>query len=150
MNDKVNFTRVISGPIDEVFDAFVNPTKMDQWHHPDGYSSKNKVDGEKSFETIMLEDRDGGQEGTISGEYLEFVRPTRLVFTWSWNWDPNMAPTTVSVHFKTVEGNKTEVSLVHSGFTDAVDAKQHKEGWEMAFNHLNEFLAKQLRKFERG
>lgn len=139
MDGKVNITRVISGPIDEVFDAFVNPEKLG-WHHPDGYHSKTTVNGEKSYEINMIGDKIGGKNGIISGEFTAFDRPNKLVFTWSWNWQPGMSPTTVEVNFKKIDENKTQVSLTHSGFADEATAHQHEVGWGMAFNNLNKQL----------
>ena len=141
MDNKVSISKVINGPIDEVFDAFVNPEIMDQWHHPDGYTSKNEVEGEKSYKIHMKKDGDS-QAGIISGKYLTFDRPNKLVFTWAWNWQKDLPPTTVEVDFKKLDENKTEVSLVHIGFADEITAKQHAQGWEMALNNLNNFLAK--------
>jgi uncharacterized protein YndB with AHSA1/START domain len=115
---------------------------MDVWHHPDGYHSKNSVNGQESYEINMIEEKEGGNNGIISGKYLTFDRPNKLVFTWSWNWQPDLPPTTVEVNFKKIDKNKTEISLTHSGFEDLATAQQHGGGWEMAFNNLNEFLAK--------
>ena len=139
MIDSVSVKRVFNAPINEVFDAFVNPEKMDNWHHPDGFTSKNKVFGEKRYE-IEMSNNKIPQVGIISGDYLEFKRPERLVFTWSWDWQKDLPPTKVEIDFKKLSEDKTEISLVHSGFTDQVTATQHESGWEMAFNYLETFL----------
>lgn len=140
MNDKVNVKRVFDAPIEDVFDAFVNPTKMDKWHHPDGYHSKNTVNGKDSYEINMIEGKVGGNNGIISGKYLTFDRPNKLVFTWGWNWQKDLPPTKVEIDFKSLSSGKTEVNLTHSGFADEVTAKQHESGWGMAFNYLETFL----------
>lgn len=139
MNNKVSVKRIFDAPIAEVFDAWVNPEKMDAWHHPDGFSSKNKVFDNKRYE-IEMSNNSIDQVGIISGEYLEFKRPERLVFTWSWNWQKDLPSTKVEVAFKKLSDNKTEVFLTHSGFMDEVTAKQHETGWEMAFTNLEKFL----------
>lgn len=139
MDDKVQIKRIINASIDDVFDAWVNPKKLDAWHYPDGYSSKTKVNGQESYE-IEMSNNSIDQVGIISGKYLEFKRPNRLVFTWSWNWQKNLSPTTVEVNFKKLADDKTEVSLIHSGFLDVQTEKQHETGWEMAFSNLEKFL----------
>lgn len=139
MKDFVNVKRVIDAPIEDVFDAFVNPQKLDAWHHPDGFTSKNKVNGEKSYE-VEMSNNSMPQVGVISGDYLEFDRPNRLVFTWSWDYQKDLPPTKVEIDFKSLDKNKTEIDLTHSGFMDEVTATQHESGWSMAFNHLEKFM----------
>jgi len=139
MRDSAEVKRVFDAPIDKVFEAFINPEFMDKWHHPDGFTSKNKVNGEKSYE-VEMSNNSMPQVGIISGEYLEFNRPNRLVFTWSWNWNPGMSPTTVTVDFKSLSDNTTEVVLVHSGFATEEDTIQHETGWGMSFNNLAKVL----------
>jgi uncharacterized protein YndB with AHSA1/START domain len=138
MNNKVQIKRVFDGSIEEVFDAWVNPEKLDIWHHPDGYSSKTKVNGLKNYE-IEMSNNSINQVGIISGEYLEFDRPNRLVFTWSWNWQKDLPATKVEVDFKKLDESKTEIFLTHSGFMDEVTAKQHETGWGQAFTNLEKF-----------
>ena len=139
MNDKAQVKRVFNASIDDVFDAFVNPEKMDVWHHPDGFTSKNKVFGEKNYE-VEMSNNSINQVGIISGEYLEFNRPNRLVFTWSWDWQKGMNPTKVEIDFKRLDSNITEVNLLHSGFADSQSASQHEAGWGMSFTNLEKML----------
>lgn len=139
MDDKVQVKRIFDAPIEDVFDAFINPKKLDAWHHPDGYTSKNKVNGQESY-TVEMSNNSINQVGIISGKYLEFKKPNRLVFTWSWNWQKDLPETKVEVNFKKLKGNRTEVLLIHSGFMDEATAKQHESGWGMAFNYLEKYL----------
>jgi|SRR4051812_46432716 uncharacterized protein YndB with AHSA1/START domain len=133
--DSVTIKRVFDFPIEDVFDAWVNENKL-AWHHPDGYHSVTHINGQESYEIEMINDSID-QKGIISGKYLTYDKPNRLTFTWSWNWQPELPPTTVDVVFNSLEANKTEIILTHSGFTDGATAKQHESGWTMAFGNLN-------------
>lgn len=139
MIDSAKVTRIFDAPIEDVFDAWINPKKLDLWHHPDGYSSKTKINGQKSYE-VEMSNNSINQVGIIFGEYLEWDKPNKLVFTWSWDWQKGMVPTKVEVNFKKISENKTEVSLIHSGFADEENAKQHEAGWGMSFTNLEKVL----------
>jgi uncharacterized protein YndB with AHSA1/START domain len=137
-NDRVTVKRVFDFPIEDVWEAWVNEEKL-AWHHPDGYHSVTHLHGQESYEIEMINDSID-QKGIISGKYLVFDKPNQLKFTWSWNWQPELPPTTVDVVFKSLAPNKTEITLTHSGFMDEVTAKQHESGWSMAFENLNKQL----------
>ncbi|HSX18482.1 MAG TPA: SRPBCC domain-containing protein [Candidatus Saccharimonadales bacterium] len=130
----VEVKRVINAPIDKVFRAWTEPKQMKQWYSPEGMttpeaSSENHKGGKYHVQMKM-----GDQIIDMDGEYLEFSEPNKLVFTWG------HGSTTVSVDFKKVDENKTEVALKHTGFVDEESRAQHDDGWVGTFNKLEKFF----------
>lgn len=129
----VTVTRVIKAPIERVFQVWTEPQQMEQLYGPEDTettdaASDNRVGGKYRF-TMKV----NGQEFKISGEYLEFDEPNKLVFTWGEN-------TTVSIEFKKLDDNTTEVSLIHSGFDSEQSRDQHEQGWKSTLNKLVKHL----------
>lgn len=79
---------------------------------------------------------------TVGGEYLEIEKPKKLVYTWLWEGSPpETHTTTVTILLKKVGENKTEVTLIHTGFADENMKKDHNQGWEPTFRRLEKFLS---------
>ncbi len=74
--------RVIPGPIEEVFDAWLDPASMQQWMKPGSMAlltaDIDPVVGGQYTLTFSGIGKDTPHEGT----YVEIDRPHRLVFTW--------------------------------------------------------------------
>ena len=64
------------------------------------------------------------------GEFREVEAPRRLVFTWGWEGNSDLAPgsTTVEITLTPVGGG-TLLRLKHSGFANAAQRDSHREGW---------------------
>lgn len=78
----VRVTRVINASIEQVFDAWTDAEQMKHWYSPEGMStpeatSECNKDGEYAVTMKM-----GEMTFKMHGKYLEFERPTKLVFTW--------------------------------------------------------------------
>lgn len=126
--------RVVNAPIERVFKAWTEPGQMEKWYGPEGMTttdtaSDNRVGGKYRF--TMKSPR---QEFKQAGEYLEFDEPNKIVFTWG-------DKTKVSVEFRKVNDNSTEVSLLHTGFADEASLGTHDQGWNSTFNKLAEYFA---------
>lgn len=83
-----------------------------------------------------------GPEGpahSVVGEYREVVRPSRLVYTWSWEGDPpemaGSAGTLVTVEFH-AEGARTRVVVTHEGFDGDGARDLHVGGWNGCLDNL--------------
>lgn len=123
-------SRVVHAPIEKVFRAWVEADQLKQWYSPEGMTTPQIEIEPKKGGKYNLTMRAGTDEFKMSGEYLEFEEPTKLVFTW------NSANSIVTVNFKKIDENTTEVSLVHKGFIDEQSKTQHQEGWSGTFNKL--------------
>jgi uncharacterized protein YndB with AHSA1/START domain len=116
---EVTVERTIPAPIEQVFDAWLDPKiPGTTWHMAEKFVLDPKVDG-LFFWTI---------KGTSHyGRFTEVARPNRLQHTWV---SPNTSglESTVSVTFKK-QGKHTLMTLVHSGLPDTNPGRGHEKGW---------------------
>lgn len=145
---EVKFTKVLHAPIDTVWDAWTNPKSMQEWLSPEGMTNPEvgadlSVDG--AYRIVMeghnMPDPKHNGRLTVGGKYLVIEKPRRLVFTWLWEGSPVDTHTTkVEIHLRKVDADKTEMTLIHSGFADDNMQKEHTMGWTSTFHKLEKFL----------
>ena len=77
-------------------------------------------------------------QGTFAvGEFLEVHPPTRLVFTWGWEGDPEVPPGSSRVEVTLTPGEGgTIVRLVHTGLPDPDAFAPHTLGWNRYLDRL--------------
>lgn len=127
-------SRVVKAPIDKVFRAWVEADQLKQWYSPEGMSTpKASVEARKGGKYSVTMQM-GEAEFDMSGEYLEFDEPNKLVFTW------NAATSIVIVNFKKVDETTTEVSLTHRGFVNEKSQMEHQQGWDGTLNKLVKYF----------
>ncbi len=82
-----------------------------------------------------------GEDFIHCGEYLEIEKPSRLVFTHSWehNHLEPRALTKITVVLIERDG-KTDMTFVQAGLATEESALSHKHGWTGAFDQLADFL----------
>ena len=128
-----------------VFEALTTPEGVTAWWGPDDLPAiRAEVDARIGgafrvrFRTL------DGLEHEAFGEYLEVVRPTRLVMSWCWvhGGEPGELGRTsrIEIDLKPVEGG-TELTFTHAGLRNAVSTASHEGGWTGS-------LAKLVRRFE--
>jgi uncharacterized protein YndB with AHSA1/START domain len=128
MDDRYTLTveREIPGPIDAVFDAWLEAATMVRWMTPapdiSVEAASDPVVGGR-FRVVM---KGRGQEIVHTGEYLVIERPTRLVFTWQ---SEPAGDTLVAVDFTRVGDRRTLVTLTHERFPTAEQRDLHRGGW---------------------
>ena len=113
------FERTIPAPLDEVFDAWLDPRiPGNPWNAAEKFLLDPKVDG-LFFWALR---------GTPHyGRFTVVERPGRLQHTWV---SPNTSgqESTVTVTFKK-QGQDTRMTLVHSDLPDTDEARGHEKGW---------------------
>ena len=118
--------REIPGPIDAVFDAWLDAATMARWMTPapdiSVDAASDPVVGGR-FRVVM---KGRGREITHMGEYLVIERPTRLVFTWQ---SEPAGDTLVAVEFTRVTDPRTLVMLTHERFATGEQRDLHRGGW---------------------
>jgi uncharacterized protein YndB with AHSA1/START domain len=125
--DALTIEVLIEASPETIFPFFTDPEKMVRWK---GINAE-------------LEPRPGGiysvdvtHEAHARGEFIEVDAPHRVVFTWGWDGDDSVPPSSSTVEI-TLEpqGRSTLVRLVHAGLPpDKRDL--HREGWEHFFSRL--------------
>lgn len=143
----VRVSRIIRGPRERVFEAWLKPEIRRQWwvtHSGEGLTSceiEARVGGRYCQKQIggCSEEPDPNFEWIMEGEFVEIVEPERLVFTWNVNHDPPVVDSRVTIEFKEVaEG--TEVVLTHEGLATAQLRDGTHEGWTKLLGHIAEVL----------
>ena len=139
--------RRIAARPDIVFEALVTSEGIRSWWGPDhgpaiSAVSDPRVGGrfEARFRTADL------REHVCAGEFLEIVRPERLVMSWRWIFggvdDERDRVSRVEFNLRAIETG-TELTLVHGELTTEVSARSHEGGWGGALDKL-------IRRFEGG
>ncbi|TFV84345.1 SRPBCC domain-containing protein [Microbacterium sp. dk485] len=142
-NDTLIITRRFAAPTEDVFDAWITPTRFAQWF--------GGADAHVPVEELSLDPRVGGRwsatmhlpEGMIltwGGEYVEVTRPRRLAFTMS-DEPGQPAGDPITVDFVETDG-MTEMTLRQAGtggFTEA-ELEMTLAGYREYFNALEREL----------
>ena len=125
-----------------VFDAVTTAEGIAQWWGPDAgpvlaAEADPRVGGRYRVCFRMLD----SSEHESSGEFLEIVRPERVVLSWRWKGgveDPGESR--IEITLKAVpEG--TELTFVHSQLHDEETRRGHEAGWTGALDKLEALFA---------
>jgi uncharacterized protein YndB with AHSA1/START domain len=120
-----------------VFDAVTTAEGIAQWWGPDAgpvlvSESEPRAGGRYRVRFRKLD----GTEHESSGEFLEFVRPERIVMSWRWKGgleDPGESRVEISLR-AIPEG--TELTFTHAQLHDEESSRGHTEGWTGALDKL--------------
>ncbi len=73
----------------------------------------------------------------VVGEYVLVEPPSRVVFTWGWEGNPDLPPGSTTVEITLVpDGEGTIVRLRHGGLPDDYWREQHVGGWRRYLDRL--------------
>ena len=116
---------MINAPPETVFRAISDEKELTQWF-PDQARLEPKVGGFLQFKFY----EDGKENHRVEGKILEIIPNKKISYSWVNKSDPNFPNTVVTWTLDIVDGNKTKVTLVHTGF----DPKSrwydlHSKGW---------------------
>ncbi|MEA3181669.1 MAG: hypothetical protein QOI59_5192 [Gammaproteobacteria bacterium] len=125
-----------------VFDAIATPEGIVHWWGPDAgpvlvAEADVRVGGRYRVRFRMLD----GSEHESSGQYLEVVRPERIVMDWRWTGaveDPGVSRVEITLR-PISEG--TELTFTHSLLADEETRRSHEEGWTGSLRKLEAHLA---------
>jgi uncharacterized protein YndB with AHSA1/START domain len=119
--------RVIPGPIEAVFDAWLDADSLKRWMTPGPgmtvpvATTDPRIGGR--FHIVMRHD---GRDIPHDGEYRVIDRPTKLVFTWISEPAGN---TLVTIDFQKVSDRETKVVLTHEQHRNTESRDGHAKGW---------------------
>ena len=128
MGDRYALTveREIPGPVDAVFDAWLDAATMARWMTPAPDISVDAASDPVVGGRFRVAMKGRGREITHMGEYLVIERPTRLVFTWQ---SGPAGDTIVAVDFTSVTDQRTLVTLTHERLATGEQRDLHRGGW---------------------
>jgi uncharacterized protein YndB with AHSA1/START domain len=128
-------------PREVVFRAFSESALLTQWFSPSPDIAVEILDhelrpgGRYRFRYLLA----SGETNIVTGVFREISRPTRLMFTWTWEApDPHAGTeTVVTIDFIADHGG-TLVVVTHRGFPDGATRDRHYHGWLTTLARLPE------------
>jgi uncharacterized protein YndB with AHSA1/START domain len=126
-----------------VFDAVTTAEGIAHWWGPDAgpvllSESDPRVGGRYRLRFRMLD----GSEHETSGEFLEILRPERVIMSWRWKGgleDPGESR--LEIRLKAIpEG--TELTLTHARLDNEESCRGHEAGWTGALDKLEAHFAR--------
>lgn len=133
-------SKTIHAPIENVFDAWLDPEMLSQFILPMPGMPQPEVENDPqqggSFTIIM---HVGEDKIPHTGQYLEISRPNRLVFSWLSPFSTDGS--TVTIDLSEIDDGMTNVQLTHVKFIDEETRSDHEGGWTNILETLNDILS---------
>jgi len=135
--------RKIKASPERLFDAWTKPELMMQWFHAGAKMTTPVAEADLrvggAWRLVMR--RDNGQTHPNGGKYKVIDRPHKLVFTWHLH-EQDDYETTVTLLFKKVSEDFTELTLTHEGLRNEKDKADHNGGWNGCLDTLVQWAEK--------
>lgn len=135
--------RTFNAPAEAVFDAWISTDVLKRWWAagPDWDMPVVEVDVRVGGRLRLVMRNPNGEAFGGSGEFVEIVRPRRLVFTWTWDGhEGHVGSQLVEIDFNERDDRTTTVVLTNTGLEDEGARKSHEEGWQASFDNLDRVL----------
>lgn len=132
---------VINASVDKVFSALIDPEQLTRWF-PNVATIEPRVGGKIFFrfsKEVTKEKKDHDVIGTI----INIIPNKELSHTWNFTTKPDYnKETIVTWRLDQIDKDKTKLTLVHSGFTNAdrLQYDEHNEGWDWYVKRLENFV----------
>jgi uncharacterized protein YndB with AHSA1/START domain len=128
----ITVTRAIPAPAENVFDVWIDPKSPGgPWFGAERVILNPVVDG-LFYSAVKHE----GRTWPHYGRFVLIERPHRLEYTWVSEATKGVE-SVVAVTFEP-RGDRTEVTLHHSGVPDDEMGRKHNEGWAWVLSTLAE------------
>jgi uncharacterized protein YndB with AHSA1/START domain len=139
MTQTTQIRRIAARP-EVLFEALVTVEGISSWWGPDDFVAtaaawNPQVGG--SFEVSFV--TSDGLSHTCAGEFLDLVRPERLVMSWRWKSggvdDERGHTSRIEFRLRAIDIG-TELTFIHGELTTEASATSHHGGWSGAFDKL--------------
>ena len=134
--NRLVLTRLIPAGVEQVYEAWTNPTLMKRWFCPGDDMSVPIAESDPReggrYRVQML--GPDGDTHTTSGVFQEVVPNERLRFTWQ--WEGSEVETEVTIELRALSNRETELTLVHEGFDTEEARDKHRQGWTGCLSKL--------------
>jgi uncharacterized protein YndB with AHSA1/START domain len=140
----ITIVRRFAAPAAEVFSAWTEPALLRQWLAPGPCEVVEATAEARPGGKYRIEVVDPvGSRHVTSGEYREIVPGRRLVQTWIYEGAgaPDRYPTLLTVDFREVGPESTEITLHHEQLLTDADREGNRMGWRLCFEKLDAFLS---------
>lgn len=154
-NRELVIIRIFDAPRELFWKYWTEPEYFKRWWGPEGFTTPvSKIDFRVGGTYHNCMKSPEGENYWSKGTYREIHEPERIVYTDSFSdAEGNIVPASyydmsgdwplellVSVTLEELEGNKTELTLKHSGFPTREDRDLTAAGWNESFDKLAEDL----------
>jgi uncharacterized protein YndB with AHSA1/START domain len=126
---------------ERLFEAWTKPELMMQWFHGGEKMTTPMAEADlRVGGAWRLEMRgEQGKSYPCGGSYKVIEPPHKLVFSWRPDSKSDYE-TTVTLRFKKVSENLTELTLTHEGLRDEKEKASHQGGWEGCLKVLTQWV----------
>jgi len=137
----LKLTRWFDAPRETVFRAWTDPEWMTRWFGPrDATCPHAETDVRVGGAFRLCIRSSDGKDHWAAGTSREVDRPTRLIFSWKWEFD-DAPPEEMLIELEFVERDGgTEMTLTQTRFGSEAGRDAHERGWTSAFDALAESL----------
>ena len=139
--DTIRKEIIINASVDKVYSALIDAELLTQWF-PNIATIEPWIGGKIFFrfsKEVTKEKKDHDVIGTITS----IIPNKELSYTWNFTTKPEYnKDTIVTWKLEQLDNNKTKITLIHHGFTNA-DRRQydeHYEGWNWYTKRLENFV----------
>ncbi len=140
---RIVISRWLDAPRELVWRAWTERDRLMQWYCPSGFTVlfvENDLRVGGAWRSAMR--GPDGSEYIHHGEYRRIDRPSRLVFTHSWEKNDLEPPAdTVATVTLTEKDGRTRMVFEQVGFATFQSGESHRGGWSGAFENLADCLA---------
>lgn len=142
-NPVVRLEIVINAPPAKVFAALIEPDQIRKWFPAPAPSVEPKVGGDYGFGFSF--EKDGKKIEVPPMKIVEFEQDRRLAITWpDWRMNPDVPDQKVAWTLQALPGGKTKLTLVHDGFTRALDVSDYPFGWTEFLDKIGQVAAGEI------
>ena len=135
----VNLNKTVNAPIEKVFDAWLDPGMLARFILPaPGMPQPHVENDPREDGRFTIVRHVGNDKIPHTGSYLTVDRPNRLVFSWESPYSTD--DSTVTLDFKAVDANTTQVELTHVKFLHEEARSDHEGGWGNILDKLDEVI----------
>jgi uncharacterized protein YndB with AHSA1/START domain len=136
-----SYEELVPASPEEIFDAWTTPGELKSWFGPGGFQTiEAEVEPRAGGRYRLVMRAPDGSHLTITGAYREVVRPSRLVYTWTWAHAPDQEMV-VTVELRPRGEGQTNVRVTHAQIVDGEIAR-YEGGWRDGLARLGALLAK--------
>ena len=128
-----------------VFDALSTSEGMASWFGPDDVPVISAQADPRVGGRFRVRFRTDGLEHECAGEFLDVVRPERIVMTWQWTFGGELRErenvSRLELHLRSIKTG-TELTLIHAALRDELSVRSHERGWDGALQKLARTFAR--------
>jgi uncharacterized protein YndB with AHSA1/START domain len=137
LGEEIRKTITIDARPEVVFKALTDERELTQWF-PNQAVLEARVGGKMEF---RFQRQETGEIDTMQGKVLEIVPDKKLSYSWKGDLVPDFPDSVVTWTLEPVAGNRTQVTLVHSGLKGKL-AEEHDKGWTYYIGRLEQHCKK--------